>query len=475
MSTLEVNKFDGNGDFRLWQVKIHSILVDKGLDSVLEGGDPNMSDDEMKKLDKRALAVLRLALADNVLRQVCSEMTSLALWKKLEALYLDKSLSSRFYLMMRLFRMRMQEGTSIKQYIDEFNKAVLDYQNSGSSMDKEHLAILFLCSLPDSYDGIRDQILYGKESISMDDATSILLSKDLLKKTRMESHGEGEGLVVTRGRSVERGYSGDDAAYSKGKKSKSRSKSRSGKKGIRFNYCKELGHIKWHCPKLKKKRDKQGDGNKSDTSSASVAASYGSSGELLIASADFSSNQHCASSASAGCDMSFSTGWVLDSGCSYHMCPHREWFATYEPLTGGSVSMGNDTKCKVVGIGTIRFKMYDGTNYTLTDVRHVVGLRKNLISFKALDRKGYKFVTHNYQIKVFRGSLCVMKALTIPDTDDLYFLHGSLLTGSVSVASNSQMDDSTMTTFVAHEIGAYVRAWLGRAESPWFVGQSKDR
>ena len=68
MSTLEVNKFDGNGDFRLWQVKIHSTLVDKGLDSVLEGGDPNMSDDEMKKLDKRALAVLRLALGGNVLR-----------------------------------------------------------------------------------------------------------------------------------------------------------------------------------------------------------------------------------------------------------------------------------------------------------------------------------------------------------------------------------------------------------------------
>ena len=121
---------------------------------MLEGGDEEMSNDELKKLDKKALAVLRLNLADNVLRQVCGEKTALALWKKLEALYLDKSLSSRFYLMMCLFRKHMQEGTPIKQYIDEFNKAVLDYQNSGSSMDKEHLAILFLCSLLDSYDGI---------------------------------------------------------------------------------------------------------------------------------------------------------------------------------------------------------------------------------------------------------------------------------------------------------------------------------
>ena len=82
---------------------------------------------------------------------------------------MDKSLSSDFYLMMRLFRMHMQEGTPIKQYIDEFNKVVLDYQNAGNSMDNDHLAILFLCSLLDSYDSIIDQILYGTNSISMDD------------------------------------------------------------------------------------------------------------------------------------------------------------------------------------------------------------------------------------------------------------------------------------------------------------------
>jgi hypothetical protein len=38
--------------------------------------------------------------------------------KKMKSPYLDKSL---YYLMMRI-----QEGTPIKQYIDEFNKVVLD-------------------------------------------------------------------------------------------------------------------------------------------------------------------------------------------------------------------------------------------------------------------------------------------------------------------------------------------------------------
>uniref|UniRef100_A0A804MV38 CASP-like protein n=1 Tax=Zea mays TaxID=4577 RepID=A0A804MV38_MAIZE len=38
-----------------------------------------------------------------------------------------------------LGQMCLQEGAPIKQYIDEFNKAVLDYQNVGSSMDNDHL------------------------------------------------------------------------------------------------------------------------------------------------------------------------------------------------------------------------------------------------------------------------------------------------------------------------------------------------
>jgi hypothetical protein len=163
----------------------------------------------------------------------------------------------------------------------------------------------------------------------------------------------------------------------------------------------------------------------------------GENGDFLIAIANGSLVGQCASSVSTDCDMSFCTRWVLDSACSYHMCPHREWFATYEPMNGGSVSMGNNTKCEVVGINTIRFKIFDGFIRTLSYVRHVVGPTKNLISFKALNRKGYKFVTHKYDIKVFRGSLCVMKALTTLGIDDLYFLQGSLLTRTIAVASSS--------------------------------------
>lgn len=72
--------------------------------------------------------------------------------------------------------------------------------------------------------------------------------------------------------------------------------------------------------------------------------------------------------------------WILDSACSYHIFPNREWFDPYKSVDCGNVLMGNDVLCKVIGIGTIKIRMFDGIMRTLGDVRHVPELRKNLIS-----------------------------------------------------------------------------------------------
>jgi hypothetical protein len=61
--------------------------------------------------------------------------------------------------------------------------------------------------------------------------------------------------------------------------------------------------------------------------------------------------------------------------------------------------MGNDISCKVVGIGSIRIKMFDGTFKILTDVRHVPELRKNLISFGVLNIGGYKSIVQGGVMK----------------------------------------------------------------------------
>ena len=51
--------------------------------------------------------------------------------------------------------------------------------------------------------------------------------------------------------------------------------------------------------------------------------------------------------------------------------------------------MGNDASCRVVEMGNIKVKMFDGVIRTLCDVKHVLELRKNLISLGTLYGNGF--------------------------------------------------------------------------------------
>ena len=114
--------------------------------------------------------------------------------------------------------------------------------------------------------------------------------------------------------------------------------------------------------------------------------------------------------------------WLLDSGCSYHMTPYRDWFSSYDSIEGGVILLGNNVSCKVFGIGSVKIKMHDGIIRTLTNVWHVPDLKRNLISLSALDSFGYSFSGQSGVLKVTKGTFVVMKAEKI---GKLYVLQGS--------------------------------------------------
>ena len=51
--------------------------------------------------------------------------------------------------------------------------------------------------------------------------------------------------------------------------------------------------------------------------------------------------------------VSSSSEWILDSGCSYHMCPNRNMFHTFTEAHRSKVLMGNDHVCKTMRL--VRF------------------------------------------------------------------------------------------------------------------------
>ena len=101
--------------------------------------------------------------------------------------------------------------------------------------------------------------------------------------------------------------------------------------------------------------------------------------------------------------------WVLDSACSYHMTPKKDWFDTYKPYNGGMVQMGNDATCPIIGIGTVKIKMFDGVVRVLSNVRYVPDFRKNLISLGVLGDLGYSYSSKGGITKITKGALMVIK------------------------------------------------------------------
>ena len=67
--------------------------------------------------------------------------------------------------------------------------------------------------------------------------------------------------------------------------------------------------------------------------------------------------------------------------------------------------------------------MFDEVIRTLTDVRHVPELKKNLISLGVLDSCGHKFIGFDGTLKIFKGALVAMKAQMI---GNLYKLVGRM-------------------------------------------------
>jgi len=97
--------------------------------------------------------------------------------------------------------------------------------------------------------------------------------------------------------------------------------------------------------------------------------------------------------------------------------------------------MKNDDMCKTVGNGNIHMRMFDGQVRTLTNVRHVLDLKKNLLSLEALEACGYKFSGVDGEFKVTKGSMTILKGERITN---LYKLTGSIIIGDASTATEKE-------------------------------------
>lgn len=101
--------------------------------------------------------------------------------------------------------------------------------------------------------------------------------------------------------------------------------------------------------------------------------------------------------------------WSFHTIDTFHVCPNRNLFLTYENVFKGIVVIDNNTHYQIAGIGRVGFKMIDGTVKRLHIVRHALDLKKNHISLITLDSKWYKFISEGGVLKVCKGARIMLE------------------------------------------------------------------
>ena len=169
----------------------------------------SMTDPAWEILDRKALGSIRLCLAASVAFNISKEKTTIGLMTALDKLYEKPLASNKVFLMKRLFNMKMVEGGSVTDHINEFNTVTSQLTSVNVNFDDEVRALLILCSLPESWNGL---VMAVSNSVSrsitlkFDDVVSGILSEEMRRKSTGETSGNAL-TVENRGRQKERGKS----------------------------------------------------------------------------------------------------------------------------------------------------------------------------------------------------------------------------------------------------------------------------
>ncbi|PON87731.1 hypothetical protein TorRG33x02_164260 [Trema orientale] len=153
MTASSSTKFDmprfNDSNHLAWKLKMHAILIKDGYAVALKGKENNPKEIKDQVFDDElAMPNIYLALDEVVLFNVSEETKAKCLWKKLQNLYEEKSMSNKIFLRKKLYNLKMAKDSSFQEHLSKFNTLIS--RLVAISVDEKERASLMLCSKPES-------------------------------------------------------------------------------------------------------------------------------------------------------------------------------------------------------------------------------------------------------------------------------------------------------------------------------------
>ncbi|KAK2988755.1 hypothetical protein RJ640_007535, partial [Escallonia rubra] len=330
-------------------MQVEDYLYEKDLYLPLVGENPEaMNANEWAILDKKALVTVRLSLTPQVAFDIFKERTTAVVMQALEKLFEKPSASNK---------------------VTYHHIPIKASSMPSCSAPALHKVLLFLCSLPDSWNNLVTTLSNStvSETLTLNDVMSSIINAKMRRKTISDGISSSTALSLeSRGRQNNKGRSPTRG------RSKSRGKLKSKGRTIMCWNCNKEGHKKNDCTEPNKK--KGAEGRQGDDEGANMVSSNERTYDDLCLSATVDDNSKVR---------------YIDLGASIHCTPHKDCFRDYVHGDYGHVTVGNGYRCNIVRKEKVEIKLSNGGTLVLNDVRHIPELNKNRISISWLDREGY--------------------------------------------------------------------------------------
>ncbi|GAV63105.1 UBN2_2 domain-containing protein [Cephalotus follicularis] len=102
-------------------------------------------------------------------------------------MYEKPTTSNHIFLLKKLVKMKLFDKNDVTVHINSFTQVTNQLESTGIKLDEKLQALLFLCSLPDSYNttvqGISSTM---KDNLTLNDAMSRIMDEEICRKVSNE-------------------------------------------------------------------------------------------------------------------------------------------------------------------------------------------------------------------------------------------------------------------------------------------------
>jgi hypothetical protein len=316
----------GVDNYFTWRERIKAVLEIKDLDHTISakepaggtssGGTGSASREIKPEEDKRAKGIIKMTVEDILLPIVDKATSARDAWIKLETMFVGEAKTRVLTLKNELNNIKMDPSESAIEYVARGTSLQTKLHAAGHPISEEDVVLALLNGLPADYDNVRTVIFTTGQELTLSKVIGQLMTAESQLRARrggssLAAANSGAALMASGSNSNSHsgGYSRSYGKQAAGGKPDSNSSYGGSEYRPECFYCHKKGHKKFQCKKLQADRQ--------------AAASGGSRQQPLYSGRQQQQESAFSAVALAANSNSYEEAWVIDSGASHHITPHK--------------------------------------------------------------------------------------------------------------------------------------------------------